>query len=1122
MYTASATLRQLTLCFLISLALAGCSGGGDSAGGDTGASSGGGTGPDVQVEQPGDSAGDGVGTGQDDTPSNEHGGNDDAGGGSSGGSATPPEDEGGGDGGSSTPDPSDDSDEPDQNEEPPVPPPVNDENWYSGEGFTLFRDEVQPLVASECAQCHVGERFGYTSLVRASDGTFDTRQNYDAFLRLISLDAPEHSRLVTKVLPANHGYALEHGAALRLSGESDSRYRTLREWIDTEKAERCPDCGSTAAKAYIAYIDQPSLNWAANREPARLDWWVRRDAKIMLQPVDPDTMQPQGAAIEFLPPSFCGPDQACDFGRIASNYAGTQLAFECRFDWEGGTDWLKPAWNICIAEIGPDGKAINPRFLKSPEDRHHGWTVSRFTPFGLIKADGLPERGAWDNHVGLRKRNDLYPIFSADDTRVIFSSRGADPRTGYTSTRTYHGFEHTNNIVSFLLNGTDGRTMYLNEGGVADAPLLLQNGNLVFHTWNLERTDLHLYTQTTADGMMEIPVLFGNVQGENMWGTITQLANGSLVGMTGRRRGSILNFVPFFADHTLGTGIDPNVTSFRLLDPDLNAEIPATHFAYCNDPPNGENCFTSRFYDDPSYAPNGEALITYHPNRTYYASGEEQDPFWRDYGHNAAAVSQYVPELQVALIDHRGNTEGLLVPAEGRSYRYPVWVGKRQRPWPQPMTTDESQDWAELHIANVPLWFSFGRNSGQNKSGVLNNLSNIVALRVMTKELHGNACTNDQRAYRRLLYPGSGVTSDHPTHLGINNATGYKQWIPAQGANQWGDILLKADGSVRLRLPAGQLLLMQGIDSQGHVVAQRDRVFSLPPGHRVDTSVKRELYQTQCSSCHGAIDGQRYEGLAGLGLFEPGLDFDTLAKSSPAVDLTRNVDTRILTFMHQIRPMLNEHCVSCHSGSNPAAELTLEDTYHPTAYAPRGRFAQAPYVSADYLSYLNSLGSIPESARAYNWSPTIDFLLQGEQAGYRSLVPNQTTPAAGRMPWDPGYQTLFYPYNGGTGQETNYLTDIPYASRLGRGGRFSTGSYLLEILTGRDLDERQDFPCHTNPSSACPSHTNLLTEAQIRMLMAVIDNGFPYMSRCDDRTVPNDGGPNAGEPWGDPVERLVR
>jgi hypothetical protein len=42
----------------------------------------------------------------------------------------------------------------------------------------------------------------------------------------------------------------------------------------------------------------------------------------------------------------------------------------------------------------------------------------------------------------------------------------------------------------------------------------------------------------------------------------------------------------------------------------------------------------------------------------------------------------------------------------------------------------------------------------------------------------------------------------------------------------------------------------------------------------------------------------------------------------------------------------------------------------------------------------------------------------------------------------------------------------------------------------------------------------MLTDLELRELMAVIDAGWVYMARCDDRTVPS--GPNAGEPWGQP------
>jgi hypothetical protein len=47
----------------------------------------------------------------------------------------------------------------------------------------------------------------------------------------------------------------------------------------------------------------------------------------------------------------------------------------------------------------------------------------------------------------------------------------------------------------------------------------------------------------------------------------------------------------------------------------------------------------------------------------------------------------------------------------------------------------------------------------------------------------------------------------------------------------------------------------------------------------------------------------------------------------------------------------------------------------------------------------------------------------------------------------------------------------------------------------------------------------MLDDAELRLVMAIIDNGFPYTARCDDRTIPS--GPNAGQPWGDPVETPI-
>jgi hypothetical protein len=54
-----------------------------------------------------------------------------------------------------------------------------------------------------------------------------------------------------------------------------------------------------------------------------------------------------------------------------------------------------------------------------------------------------------------------------------------------------------------------------------------------------------------------------------------------------------------------------------------------------------------------------------------------------------------------------------------------------------------------------------------NKANNFEFLQTIDAGRVLYKRLDGNACLNDGRPYRRTVWAGH----DHPTHLGINNAT---------------------------------------------------------------------------------------------------------------------------------------------------------------------------------------------------------------------------------------------------------------------------------------------------------------------------------------------------------------
>jgi mono/diheme cytochrome c family protein len=515
--------------------------------------------------------------------------------------------------------------------------------------------------------------------------------------------------------------------------------------------------------------------------------------------------------------------------------------------------------------------------------------------------------------------------------------------------------------------------------------------------------DRHMYTQATADGMSELPVLLGRVQGPNMWGRAVQLANGGILGMTGRRRSSIDTYVPFFADHTLGTGVDPDMPSFAILDPKVYEQVIDFPNGYCTAPPEGPSCVIDRYYADPSYLPDGRALVAHNDAKTYVLHGEDMFLGHVQGDTEAARIESmrpFVPKhMGISAIDLHGKTERLLDPVPGTMLTSPVWVGKRWAPRKQPWKTDEAKKTADLHIASVPAWFSFALDTGaKNKNTPV---GAIVALRVLVKDLQGNACLNDGRPYRYAVNDGS---YDHPTHLGRNDATGFTKLVVPRsaGGDAYGDVPLEADGSVHLRLPAGKLLLFQGIDANGHAVVQRSRLLSLAPGQKIDTSVRAAQYEAHCMSCHGALDPKStFVGLKDIEKipFVP-MDFDTLAAKKADAS---SAPTKRYTFKDTVRPLLDRACVSCHSGSAPAGGAEPRGDVLGGGELPGGQVGLRPRARG---SGVHGLGA-RERARARIQLlghlgvelPRGRSVVQGEP-GYAGLIASHA-PLAGLAPWHP-------------------------------------------------------------------------------------------------------------------------
>ncbi|MBK8188716.1 MAG: hypothetical protein IPK77_16500 [Cellvibrio sp.] len=977
-------------------------------------------------------------------------------------------------------------------------------------GYALFRDNVQPLLASRCSNCHLGARFGIASLTRSGSNfsAEDTAKNYRVWADMLSLDSPAHSRLLAKILPESHPNSMPHRPGPQITSESDALFQQVLAWAQQEKQSHCSDCGSSAARAWIAFVRQPEIFWMIASDPVRIDRGTRTDARIMMQEINPATNALIGSPFDFLETAsngFCS-NRECDFGNIAINYRATQMVFECRLA-VNGESWLNQAWNICIADIGSNGAAVNPRFLMPANQLHQNKEIARNTPFGKAQATSV-----YDKHYIYRTRNDKTPIFSSDDSRIVFASARPDPRSGINSVQTYHGTYFLENIVSVTPTGTQATTIYRNEGGSADNPFYLRNGNIAFHTWNLDRMDRHMYTQAQADGMMEVPILGGRVQGQNAWGKAFESNNGAVMGLTGRRRGELENYAPFVFDHTMGISTVDNAfqdySGFQHIPAGYLEEIADYPSGYCKAPPEGANCTISKILFDPYYMPGNRALIAYNPEKTYIGTGES---FALSFMSGSSvterqnSVRQYLPKkMGIGTIDQSGNLAILIQNETGYMYRYPAWVGPRQHPRLQEYSDKTNNANAtEMHIADFKIWLAFqAGTNGQGRVRDMDTINRISALRVLRKIGDKNACIQDSRY---ILMSNMNTDGYHPSALGIIDSTGYEQFVvpSSVGGNSFGDIPLNADGSVKITVPAGELLLFQGVDDKGKVMSQHERVFSLPGGRKINTSVKQDQYYSQCASCHGVIDGSSVQAAREIANLPAVMDFNTQAASMASVDLTGTaVSRRTLTYLHSMRPIIDSKCMGCHQGENPDGNLNLESEYSTTANYPPA--ALESVVTPAYQTFMANQTKI----RSHKFSVNYSWLFDKDNADYKSFYANEISngKTLGELaPWDSAYQNLFRPSSVGF----YFLNSGTYNVQYGRARSApsnSSRSYLMEVLTGENLDAGQNYAGTFN-------HVGLLTEDEVKTWMAVMDVGLPYMARCDEKTIPS--GVHAGKPWGD-------
>ncbi|MFA6563305.1 MAG: hypothetical protein WCV00_15455 [Verrucomicrobiia bacterium] len=142
------------------------------------------------------------------------------------------------------------------------------------------------------------------------------------------------------------------------------------------------------------------------------------------------------------------------------------------------------------------------------------------------------------------------------------------------------------------------------------------------------------------------------------------------------------------------------------------------------------------------------------------------------------------------------------------------------------------------------------------------------------------------------VLPKTTPHANAPT-VGLANASPGKQVL--------GTVPVEADGSAYFRAPAKIALAFQALDEHGQAVQTMRSITYLQPGESVS-----------CVGCHEQRSST------------PSSHRTAIARARPPSTMTSGPDgSKPLSYPILVQPVLDKHCVSCHSGAKPAGKVAL-------------------------------------------------------------------------------------------------------------------------------------------------------------------------------------------------------
>ncbi len=140
-----------------------------------------------------------------------------------------------------------------------------------------------------------------------------------------------------------------------------------------------------------------------------------------------------------------------------------------------------------------------------------------------------------------------------------------------------------------------------------------------------------------------------------------------------------------------------------------------------------------------------------------------------------------------------------------------------------------------------------------------------------------------------------------------DNNHGGQRYAEKASPNNWtpvrilGEVSLEADGSAQFQVPADEAVYFQLLDENRMELRRMRSFISFQPGERRGCVGCHETQATAPTDEHFALAMRR----------------------EPVVPAPPPWGTRPISFLREVQPILDAHCVECHSGMKPAAGLDL-------------------------------------------------------------------------------------------------------------------------------------------------------------------------------------------------------